>query len=106
MCTVVTGGVHACTAAGAGREEAHSGPGESSMTTSSSTLKMAAVRAICPATDVACSADWVLSMTDAATATETVGGCCGLLRCTSAALWQQAAVVGESRAEYALHTNV
>ena len=47
---------------------------ESSITTTSSTLKIAAVRAICPATAVACSADWVLSMTEAATAMDRVGG--------------------------------
>ena len=51
---------------------AHSGPVDSSITTTSSTLKMAAVRAICPAMAVASSDDCTLSMAAADTAMETV----------------------------------
>jgi hypothetical protein len=48
--------------------------GASSMTTTSSTLKTAAVRDMRPATAVASSLDCVLSMTAAETAMERVGG--------------------------------
>ena len=61
-----------------GVQGAHSGPENSSITTTSSTLKMAAVRAICPAMAVASSDDWALSMAAADTAMETVR-CCGLV---------------------------
>ena len=46
--------------------------GESSSTTTSSTLKMAAARAICPASSVASSRFCAFSMQEAATAIETV----------------------------------
>jgi len=46
---------------------------ESSMTTTSSTLKMAAVLAICPAIAVASSVVWAFSMTEPGTAMERVG---------------------------------
>lgn len=57
---------------------AHSGPDNSSITTISSTLKTAAVRAICPAMAVASSGDCALSMAAADTAMATVR-CCGLM---------------------------
>ena len=57
---------------------AYSGPDDSSITTISSTLKTAAVRAICPAIAVASSGDCALSMAAADTAMATVR-CCGLI---------------------------
>ena len=48
---------------------------ESSMTTTSSTLNIAAVRAIWPATAVACSRVWQLSMTEPGSAMDIVDCC-------------------------------